>query len=124
MHDVHQASRRRFLQTAAALTAAGTLPLPRITRAADSDLIVRSADPLNAEPASIALVANQITPVKHFYVRNHGPIPKVDAAGYKLRVEGLVETPLELTLAEIKDRFRPASAEATLTCAGNRRKEL
>jgi len=124
MHDIHQATRRRFLQTAAALTAAGTLPLPRIAQAADSDLIVRSADPLNSEPPLADLVADRITPVKHFYVRNHGPIPKVDADGYKLRIEGMVNRPLEWTLGEVKERVRPITGEATLTCAGNRRSEL
>jgi sulfite oxidase len=124
MHDIHQATRRRFLQTAAALTAAGTLPLPRIAQAADSDLIVRSADPLNSEPPLADLVADQITPVKHFYVRNHGPIPKVDAAAHRLRIEGMVDKPQELSVAEIKGRLSQLTAQATLTCAGNRRKEL
>jgi len=117
-------SRRRFLQTTAALAAAGLLEPCRPAFAADSDLIVRSADPLNSEPPLAALLAAPVTPVKHFYVRNHGPMPNVDAAGYKFRIEGLVDRTLELSLAELKDRFRSSTTEATLTCAGNRRKEL
>jgi sulfite oxidase len=118
------ASRRRFLQTTAALAAAGTLNLNRVLHAADSDLIVRTQQPYNAEPPLLALVADALTPTKHFYVRNHGEQPQVDAATYKLRIEGLVENPTELTLAEIKDRFRQHTIEATLTCAGNRRDEM
>jgi sulfite oxidase len=120
---IRNVSRRRFLQAAAALAAAGAVAPGRVAWGAESDLIVRSADPLNAEPALSALVAANITAVKHFYVRNHGPLPKVDAASYKLRVEGMVHRPQELSLAEIKERFRQVTTEATLTCAGNRRQE-
>ena len=117
-------SRRDFLQASAALAVAAGFGGRQVVLAAEQDLIVRSADPYNAEPRLLALVADAVTPVKHFYVRNHGPIPKVEAKDYKLRIEGLVERPLELSLAEIKERFRPVTIEATLTCAGNRRQEM
>jgi sulfite oxidase len=117
-------SRREFLQAGAALAVVAGLGSRQACRAAEQDLIVRSADPLNAEPRLNDLVTGEITSVKHFYVRNHGELPKVDAAGYKLKIEGLVEKPLELTLAEIKARFGDWTAEATLTCAGNRRQEM
>ena len=67
---------------------------------------------------------SEVTPVKHFYVRNHGPMPKVDAADFKLRIEGLVHEPRELTLAEVPRSIPSATQEATLTCAGNRRQEM
>src|SRR5262249_49873947 len=124
MTVIHRTSRRTFVHSAAAVTAGCLLGPRQRTLAAESDLVVRTADPLNSEPPLAALLAAPVTPVKHFYVRNHGPIPKVEGANYKLRIEGLVENPLELTLAEIKDRFRSSSTEATLTCAGNRRKEI
>jgi len=117
-------SRRRFLQVSAAVAAVGAVGPGRMALGAEQELIVRSADPLNAEPGPAALVAANITPVKHFYVRNHGPLPKVDASGFKLRIEGMVQRPQELTLGEIKDRFRQITTEATLTCAGNRRQEM
>jgi sulfite oxidase len=124
MYANDRPSRRRFLKTTAAAASLAFVGTQRFARAAESDLIVRSQDPYNAEPPAIALVADQITPVKHFYVRNHGPTPKVDESGFKLRIEGFVDRPLELTLAEIKQRFRPSTIEATLTCAGNRRQEM
>jgi sulfite oxidase len=102
----------------------GALGRGKVAWAAEQDLIVRTADPFNAEPPLIALVADKITPVKHFYVRNHGPMPNVDLASHKIRVEGMVERPLELSLAELKARFRQVTVEATLTCAGNRRQEM
>src|SRR5438105_3776969 len=91
-------SRRQFLQATTAAGAASALSWPRVARSAKTDLIVRSAEPNNAEPPLLALVADAITPVKHFYVRNHGPKPQVDAASFKLRVEGLVGRELELSL--------------------------
>ena len=117
-------SRRRFLQVSAAVAAVGAVGPGRMALGAEQELIVRSADPMNAEPGLAALVAANITPVKHFYVRNHGPLPKVDVSGFKLRIKGMVQRPQELTLGEIKDRFRQITTEATLTCAGNRRQEM
>jgi sulfite oxidase len=124
MEFQYRSSRRGFLRATAALAVAGTLGRGRVAQAAEQDLIVRTAEPYNAEPPLIALVADQVTPVKHFYVRNHGPTPKVELNEYKVRVEGMVERPLELSVAELKDRFRQLTAEATLTCAGNRRQEM
>src|SRR5262245_54248204 len=95
-------SRREFLQAGAALAVAAGFGGRQMAWAAEQDLIVRTADPYNAEPRLLALVADAVTPVKHFYVRNHGPIPKVEANDYKLRIEGMVERPLELSLPEIK----------------------
>ena len=51
-------------------------------------------------------------------------MPRVVEETYKLRIEGLVNKPLELSLAALRERFRPQSADAALTCAGNRRDEM
>jgi len=48
--------------------------------------------------------------------------PEIGAESYRLSVEGLVETPLVLSLAEL-GRFEQFAVTATLTCAGNRRSE-
>jgi sulfite oxidase len=87
-------------------------------------LTVRSAKPLNAEPALEDLVADWITPVERFYVRNHGATPTVDAEAFRLSVDGLVERSLQLSVAELVERFPAAKATITLTCAGNRRSEF
>jgi sulfite oxidase len=122
-------SRRDVLRTAS-VAAGGLLlaRLPRTSRSAEQpaskDLIVHGQEPLNAEPALPHLAADDITPLAHFYVRCHGPIPKVEEEIFRVRVEGLVGKPLELSLAELKDKLRARTAAATLTCAGNRRKEI
>jgi len=91
---------------------------------ANERLIVRTPDPLNAEPALAELAKDAVTIIERFYIRSHGPVPKVEASAFRLRVEGLVEKPGEISLAELKEGHSRQSVEATLTCAGNRRKEL
>ncbi len=59
-----------------------------------------------------------------FYGRNHAPIPQLDAESWRLRVEGLVGRPLEMSMDELRDRFPERSVVATLQCAGNRRADL
>jgi len=80
--------------------------------------------PPNGEPPSERLADSTVTPLGLFYVRCHGEIPVVDADAHRLVVDGLVERPLELGLAELRERFAAADTLATLQCAGNRRTEL
>ena len=110
--------RRQFLESA---TVANALPLQQ--DGAKKELIVRSEAPLNAEPALHHLIQSWITPIRHFYVRNHAPTPQLDAATFRFSIEGMVQKRLSMSLAELKDRFRHVSAVATMTCAGNRREE-
>ena len=64
-----------------------------------------------------------ITPVGMHYLLIHFDIPQLDASTYELRVGGLVNKPLRLTLDDVKSR--PATNIAvTLECAGNGRSRL
>lgn len=92
--------------------------------AAGPKLIVRQEMPYNAEPELPTLVSSYITPVDQFYVRSHGPVPKVDADLFRVKVSGLVNRELEFSVAELKDKFDTHKVAATLTCAGNRRQEM
>ena len=83
--------------------------------------LVHRDEPFNAEPARAALAEQALTPADVFYSRNHGPIPEVDPADWRLRVDGLVDRPLNLSLAQLRDRFPRRELVATLQCAGNRR---
>ncbi len=118
--------RRQFLRRTA-VGAAGVCFASRFAfsqeTGGDGDLIVHQRDPLNAEPPLGILPQSYITPNKNFYVRNHGSIPNVDPAAYRLKIEGLVERPVELSLEELRSKFSQTECEATLTCAGNRRRE-
>jgi len=89
-----------------------------------ADMIVHEREPLNAEPPRGALADSDLTPLDTFYVRSHGPIPVADPATWRVRVDGLVERRLDLSLDELRERFEPHTVEATLQCAGNRREGL
>ena len=89
-----------------------------------ADMIVHQVEPYNAEPPPAALDGLPITPLDLFYGRNHGPIQQVDAEGWQLEIDGLVQRSLTLTLADLRRRFPQHSVVATLMCAGNRRAEL
>jgi sulfite oxidase len=87
-------------------------------------LIVHSTRPYNAEPPLDRLVTSFVTPQTEFYVRCHGDIPALDEAAHRLRVGGRVATPLELSLAELRERFPRRTVRAVMQCAGNRRADL
>jgi sulfite oxidase len=57
-------------------------------------------------------------------VRGHGAVPEIDAAAWRLRVHGLVERELELSLATLREALPEREVTATLQCAGNRRAGL
>lgn len=88
------------------------------------DMVVHEQDPYNAEPSRAALAEHVITPVDTFYGRNHGTMPAIDPEAWRLRIDGMVERPLELSLADLKGRFTHHEVIATLQCAGNRRAGL
>jgi DMSO/TMAO reductase YedYZ molybdopterin-dependent catalytic subunit len=84
-----------------------------------SGLIVREQDPLNLEMPFSSL-NGFITPNESFYVRCHFPIPEVSAQEWRLKVEGEVEAPFELSYDELLG-MESRTVAATLECAGNNR---
>lgn len=86
----------------------------------DEPLLVHEDDPYNAETRASALVGREITPNEAFYVRNHGPMPRLSSEA-RIRVDGLVERVTEFAAGELTDRFESHEVTATLQCAGNRR---
>lgn len=88
------------------------------------DMVVHETEPFNAEPPPWVLAGSLLTPVEAFYSRNHGPIPDIDPAMWRLRVDGMVDRGLDLSLSDLQAGFRPGTEVATLECAGNRRREL
>lgn len=88
------------------------------------EMLVRTEKPFNAEPRLERLPEAFITPVENFFVRNHGTQPTINAQAYRLTIEGAVEQPLTLSLAELTEKFPRVSVTAAVTCAGNRRIEF
>jgi sulfite oxidase len=89
-----------------------------------ADLIVHEQEPFNAETSLAGLAEGPLTATDAFYVRGHGPVPQIDRAAWRLRVRGLVERELDLSLATLREAFRERDEIATLQCAGNRRAGL
>ena len=87
-------------------------------------LRVSNAKPFNAEPPVDILAASYITPNELFYVRNHLPVPQLDASTFRLRVggEGIAER--SYSLEDLRSAFPYRSLTATIQCAGNRRSEM
>ena len=59
-----------------------------------------------------------VTPDEQFFAVSHYGTANVDAESWRLKLEGLIERPVELTLDQIKARPRRECA-ATLECSGN-----
>jgi DMSO/TMAO reductase YedYZ molybdopterin-dependent catalytic subunit len=113
--------RRSFLDAVAvAAVSVAWSRFPGVSRADEQHaLIPREKDPENLE-FPFASLDSFLTPNKLFYVRNHFATPKLDVKTWRLKVEGAVKRPFELTHADIMqipDRTLPV----TLECAGNGR---
>src|SRR6266566_9448880 len=120
-------SRRSFLKAVSASVALTTASRRLLSWADEAvevpgkeGLIVRSARFLDLEmPAEF--FDSWITPVPHFFVRNHMHEPStLDAGEWKLSISGEVEKPLTLDLAALK-KVGMHSVTNTLECAGNGR---
>ncbi len=121
-------SRREFLKSSSAAALGVGLAGP-IVSWADSvpisvpgkeGLIVRSYRFLDLE-MPVELMSSWITPVPHFFVRNHMGAPvRIDAKQWKLTIGGEVEKPRTLTLADLA-RIPVHSVTTVLECAGNGR---
>jgi sulfite oxidase len=87
------------------------------------DLVVHHAEPFNAETGVRSLM-NPMTDTDAFYVRNHARVPEIASDEWRLRVHGMVERELTLSLGTLREAFRERTVTATLQCAGNRRSGL
>ena len=108
---------------AALAQSAGAGDAPKIlSMDGKAGLIVLQERPLNAEtPAH--LLDDDVTPIEKFFIRNNGnpPDATADPKAWKIRIDGEVNQPLELTLGELESRFKPVSYQLQLECGGNGR---
>ena len=82
-----------------------------------------SEDPLVRE-SIVDSLDTHVTPTESFYVRNHFTVvPEIDPDKWRLKVEGLVNTSLELTFDELLG-LPSVESVVTLECAGNSRSYL
>ncbi|KAI1802204.1 nitrate reductase [NADPH] [Daldinia bambusicola] len=83
--------------------------------------------PFNVEaPLSDLFNEGFITTKDLHYVRNHGAVPQVEdpeIMDWEFTIEGMVENPIKMTLAQLISEYEQVTYPVTLVCAGNRRKE-
>lgn len=134
-------SRRNFLSTltrAGVYAAGGSLLRPALSALADDDPVL-AGRPLVRYPEKTDLIlltsrppqletpmkyfTRAITPNEAFFVRYHvTPIPtRVDLATWRLKVGGVVERPLELSIDDLKNQFDSVTVTAVAQCSGNSR---
>jgi len=89
-----------------------------------ADLKVLEKEPFNAEPDLGKLIEHDVTPVNLAYIRNHGPVPKINSDEYRLTIDGFVKSKKTWTLEEMEKEFEKREVVAALQCAGNRRKTM
>src|SRR6266550_1888258 len=80
-------------------------------------MITREKEPPNLEMLFSAL-DSFVTPNERFYVRCHFPIPKINERDWRLKVEGKVARPFEVTMDDLR-QMPTQTITVTLECAGN-----
>jgi len=134
--------RRRFLQSASLLGAAAltgftrrgaaadtvTLPFangerPLVTYPQKRPLIRLTTRPPQLETPFEVFNESVITPNDAFFVRYHlANIPtEIDAATFRVSVKGKVNTPLTLSVADLRAQFEAVEVVAVNQCSGNSR---
>jgi DMSO/TMAO reductase YedYZ molybdopterin-dependent catalytic subunit len=84
-------------------------------------LIVYNDRPVNAETPP-PLLDDPITPTARHFVRNNGVPPEnVSAEGWELTVDGFVDKPMTLSIADLKSNFEVVERALTIECGGNGR---
>jgi len=88
----------------------------------DGKLVVLGDRPLVAETPP-ELLDDATTPTAKFFVRNNGQIPEAakEPNAWKISIDGEVNNPLEITLGELKQKFKPQTRRMVLECGGNGR---
>jgi sulfite oxidase len=88
----------------------------------DGKLVLLGDKPLVAETPE-ALLDDETTPTSKFFIRNNGltPDPASEPNKWKILIDGEVSNKLELTLAELKSKFKPVTRRMVLECGGNGR---
>ncbi|MGN6211711.1 molybdopterin-dependent oxidoreductase [Parafilimonas sp.] len=105
-----------------ATTASADAPETLVSPAGKDSMLLLTDRPPNLE-TPLKYFLEDYTPNNVFFVRWHlSSLPsKVDADTFRLRINGNVATPLELSLQDLKTKFKPYTITAVCQCAGNSR---
>jgi len=91
----------------------------------DPKLVLLGDKPLVAETPE-SLLNDDTTPLDKFFIRNNGQIPEEtkEPEKWKITIDGEVNKKLELTLGELKSKFKPVTQRMVLECGGNGRSQF
>ena len=126
-----QNTRRDILKGGLAVAGLGSLGFPEwaLPALAQGETVVPFTDlpaNINLTPAAdrriidISKIGGQFTPRDQFFTTQHYGHPDVDPAAYRLKVSGLVDRPLTLSLDELK-KMGNSELVFGFECSGNRR---
>ena len=124
-------TRREILKGSLALAGLSVFGVPEwaLPALAEGETVVPFTDiPANANftPApdrrnlDIRTIEGPFTPKDKFFTTQHYGHPEIDPASFRLKISGLVERPLSLSLDDLK-KMRNAELIAGFECSGNRR---
>jgi sulfite oxidase len=85
-------------------------------------LVVLGERPLVAETPE-SLLDDDTTPIEKFYIRNNGQIPEEtkNPDAWKITIDGEVNNKIEITLGELKSKYKAVTRRMVLECGGNGR---
>jgi len=85
-------------------------------------LVVLGEKPLVAETPE-SLLDDDTTPIEKFYIRNNGQIPEENKNpdAWKITIDGEVNNKIEITLRELKSKYKAVTWRMVLECGGNGR---
>src|SRR5688572_14169897 len=126
-----QNTRRKILKGGLALAGLSVFGIPEwaLPALAQGETLVPFTDlPENFNPTPAAdrrlldvrTITGPITPKDQFFTTQHYGHPVIDPAAFRLKVSGLVERPLALSLDDLR-KMKSAELIAGFECSGNRR---
>src|ERR1043165_1955855 len=123
-------TRRHILKGSLAMAGLGVVGLPEwaMPLLAQGDSVVQFTDipenvrwetPPDRRTLDVRTIDGPFTPADKYATTQHYGHPDVDMATYKLKISGLVDKPLQLTLDEVK-KFGSSDLVFGFECSGNR----
>jgi DMSO/TMAO reductase YedYZ molybdopterin-dependent catalytic subunit len=95
----------------------------RLEMPGKAPLILLGDRPLVAETPE-HLLDDEVTPAERMYIRNNGQTPEPhsgDPRAWRIKVDGEVAQPLDITLGELESRFTSVTLRLQMECGGNGR---
>lgn len=126
-----QTTRRDILKGSLALAGLSMMGLPEwaLPALAEGETVMAFTDiPANANFATngerrnydIRKISSPFTPKDEFFTTQHYPHPQIDPVAFRLKISGLVNKPMSISLDELK-KMKSTDLVAGFECSGNRR---